>query len=219
MPDVETQWIGMVDENAREPGPLELHSFAGSVCPLAAEGEPAHCPGPEDDETEELIDRILARRAAEQLRDSEIRAASLFEPAGASPAGIRHHRVGYQEPVSGAGFSTVFESPRAPLDWSSVSGLTVSFHFQGASLEEVASYFHHATGMTVRVALPVASEQLIPAGIHVLCRDKTAEQSLRVALGSCGLGYAVRGGALMIALPEQIEAWRQAIPLDAHWSP
>lgn len=219
VPDVDAQWNSVVDENAREPGPLDLQAFAGSVCPFAADREPAHCPRDEHDETEELIDRILARRAAEQLRYGEIRSASLFEPAGVSPDGIRHHRVGYQEPASGAGFSTVFEAPRAPIDWSSASGLTLSFHFQGATVEEVASYFHIATGMTVRVQLPTASEQLIPAGIHVRCRDKSAEQGLRVALGSCGLGYAVRGGALMIALPEQIEAWRQAIPLDAHWSP
>jgi hypothetical protein len=60
----------------------------------------------------------------------------------------------------------------------------------------------------VVIETPNREAYYAPAGIHVLCRDKTVEQSLRVVLGSCGLGYAVLDQVLVIGEPGQIESLR-----------
>lgn len=133
-----------------------------------------------------------------------------------------HYQVGYRAPLEPvAEDAQVWRSHGSRTDWNQVIDNKVSFHFQGASVSEVAGYFHHATGMTVRVDPSAQHLCASGPGIHVLCRDQKVVSSLRVVLGSCGLGYMVQDGELVLAAPEVI---RQTVlhhgsSIETDWIP
>lgn len=137
----------------------------------------------------------------------------------------RHHVVGYLDERSDEvhlyRYRQIYQSRTEPQEWDTVAASNLSFHFQGASLGEVASFFHHATGVTVRLeAIP--SEALVAdGGIYIRCRNKSVEQCLRVVLGSRGLGYLYVNGELMIAAPAAIkqELHKHKQQVDAVWLP
>ncbi|MFO0947181.1 MAG: hypothetical protein U1D30_14765 [Planctomycetota bacterium] len=60
--------------------------------------------------------------------------------------------------------------------------------------------------MTVKLEIPADAPEHAAAGVHVLCRDKSVRQSLRVVLGSCGLGYVVTDAGIVVAPSEIILA-------------
>lgn len=115
--------------------------------------------------------------------------------------------------------SLVLHSRHTPPSWATVASRHSSCHFQGASLEEVATYVHHVTGMTVRLELPADVKGVGSAGVHVLCCDQPVDRMLQVVLGSCGLAYMVRQDELTIASNEQIEEEVSGDPstVDAYW--
>jgi hypothetical protein len=205
-----------------EPAKLQVAVEDCQACPALARAQNLYgdlCEQGCDMEAEELIDQILAQKLSE-TSSGITEAHYQWKDANSGP---KHHQVGYQPtPFDGRaplGYKTAEEwedltvrrqqmVPSAAKEWSIASQGMVSFHFQGAPLEEVANYFHHATGMNVAIDTQRPAGYYTPAGIHVLCRDKSVEQSLRVVLGSCGLGYAVVDGVIVIGDAARIEAFR-----------
>jgi hypothetical protein len=98
-----------------------------------------------------------------------------------------------------------------PVVWSQVRQSKVSFHFDGDTLDDVAKFFHLATGMTVRVQSSRAEAP--PSGVHCQARDKTVEEALGVALGGCGLAYSVIEGEIVIAKPAVLALHQGATPI------
>ena len=113
-----------------------------------------------------------------------------------------HHRVNYPPPQKATPPPATAPRAHGPTsNWRTIANSTLSCHFQGATLHDVAQFFHHATGLTVRLDPSVQKAGVDPAGIHVRCRNRPTEQSLRVVLGSVGLGYVVSGGELVLIDP------------------
>lgn len=105
-------------------------------------------------------------------------------------------------------------------NWENVARHTITCHFQGATLKQVADFFEQASGMTVQVA--PGSETQAPAGIHVFCRNRGLEQALRVVLGTCDLGYIVEGNEISIAPSDVIRTRAEensGSHHSTHWIP
>lgn len=208
------QVIDIPNAQPREPARLEICQEQCEVSPSLAAVQNLYgdlCEQGCDKEAEELIDQILAQKSL-GTEKKIVRDAVHYEwkGAGTSP---KHHQVGYQPAEIPERYPLASDGALRQVgfnasDWNLASEGKVSFHFQGASLAEVADFFRHATGREVVVETPNRGSYYAPAGIHVLCRDKTVSQSLRVVLGSCGLGYAVLDEVLVIGEPAQIEALR-----------
>jgi hypothetical protein len=136
---------------------------------------------------------------------------------------LRHHVVGYED-VSGDyvyRYRQVYQPPSEPKNWDAVASAEISFHFQGATIGEVALFFHHVMGVTVRVEDVAMESSTAHNGVYIRCRNKTAEQGLRVVLGSRGLGYLYRNGELVIATPATINQTIRSVnnDVETYWVP
>lgn len=138
------------------------------------------------------------------------RAAAMGNVAESGP----HHRVGYRE---GNAPGRRFASAAPSWNWEELRSQRISFHFQGASLAEVAEFFHHASGLNVRLEGP-ATDQV---KIYCSSRDLSVQQALRVVLGSCGHGYAIGNGEILLAPASIIAKVKQhsESALDEAWLP
>ncbi|MGL5096684.1 MAG: hypothetical protein ACRDD1_13910, partial [Planctomycetia bacterium] len=120
------------------------------------------------------------------------------------------------EGATTAARTVVYKPAVNPSNWTNAADQMVSLHFQGVGVREAAVFFHHATGLSVRLDAPAATD-----AVYVRCRNLTVRQALPIVLGSCGLGYMVEGGVLRIAEPGVIQnAVDAAGPtVEAYWIP
>ncbi|QDU63747.1 hypothetical protein Pan216_46280 [Planctomycetes bacterium Pan216] len=111
---------------------------------------------------------------------------------------------------------TLFATGASRAEWSTIANRKISCDFKGASLEDVALFFHHTTGMTIHFDVPDDA-----IAFHVYCRDKTVEETLRLVLGSAGLSYVVIDGELTIDTPSTTRdvMRRLSLPAESFWTP
>ena len=129
-----------------------------------------------------------------------------------------HHQVGYRPlKQDGRGDHIVLKANGDAPAWSSVSANQCSFQFNGASMVDVAKYFQMATGMTIRIELPSSFASVADMQINASVRNKTIEDSLRIALATQGLGYYVRQSELVIVPAGAIAEISKQKKVDASW--
>jgi hypothetical protein len=133
----------------------------------------------------------------------EEEAAEVAEQIARSPSGAA------AGPIRQASMSS--SEAHTAVSWSQVRQSKISFHFDGSSLDDVAKFFHMATGMSVRVQS--SPTEAPPSGVHCQARDKSVEEALGVALGGCGLAYSVIDGEIVIAKPAVLALHQGATPI------
>jgi hypothetical protein len=152
--------------------------------------------GGQFDEAAELAAELMTNE------DRSLMPADLVEPAAGAAFGSRHHQVGYGPSAEPAGHERSTLALRQPVDWQSIARRPISFDFHNANLVEVAGFFHHVTGMPVRLDLPVDRLRPGVGGVYARCNGKPTGEALQIVLASCGLGFVVEETGIRITEPQ-----------------
>lgn len=218
--------VRLVPREWSEPPPAcpTPKSQAGSACiggkcqaprPLA----PAKLPSRTDPELASLqrayVEAIQSgiAEAASKAANAIARAPKIdpkVRPVGHAALGPEEHHVAFAGPPAPA---TVFHAHDPVPSWRKVAHQSTSVHFQGATIEEVARFFHHASGMTVRLESPETGQAGgEPVRVYCRCRELPLERCLTAALATCGMGYCVRGSEILVAPVDKIRSMRSCEP-------